>query len=248
MTQSNDLAAPGRSRDVQRTALTVAVPLIYIAVLLLLGFEYFVLFCLTLTLLGASALLFFRFRPPKTCNVRLRGVSPTYALAASTHALLVLDDDRFGFPSGSFLVTSEADDVLVAREYVPPARGWDTFKRFAFLPWRLTAPFTNYVYDNTSKDGGGFLLFVQIIRFVATALAATYLFLPLLLASIVEIILKPIVASRIEVRAEPSGSDVELICAFQGPTAMAVKERFLSSFAPPVLPQRYARFAVEAAA
>jgi hypothetical protein len=230
------------SAQINRFLLMVGVPVVYVVVLLWFGIGALWGMFVVLALVGAGVLVFLRYRPPTRASVTLRGVDQRYALGTAAHALQVLDDDRFGFPSGSFIVhDGEEPGSLLAKEYVPPSRGSATFMTLILLPWRLTAPLTRFL-GAIGTDGAGWVwLAVQVVRLWVAIMIGSFLLMPIALASLLEVILKPLVASVIAVRSEDVGNDVVLHFAFQGPTALAVRDRLLSSFSRAELPERFAR-------
>ncbi|MCZ2817270.1 hypothetical protein [Modestobacter sp. VKM Ac-2984] len=237
------------SAQINRLLLMVGVPIMYIVVFLWFGFTALWGMFVVLALVGSGVLLFLRYRPPARTSVTLRGVDQAYALATTVHALQVLDDDRFGFPSGSFIVGDGTEPgSLLAKEYVPPARGFRTFMALISLPWRLTAPVTRLLVRIGGDAAGWVLIAAQILRLWVALMIASFMLVPIVLASVLEIILKPLVASVIAVESEAVGTDVTLHFAFQGPTAIAVQSRLLRSFEAAALPERFARTLTSSAA
>ncbi len=218
--------------------MTAAIVVIYFIVFLVFGYVDMVLIFAALAIIGAVALTAARFVVVSS-SVTLRGVGVGYALATAAHALWVVDDFRLGFPSGTFLISEGHDpNALVASEFKPKSVGGAMLMTIFLIPWRITGAIVRTVAS--IADSGLVYLIAQAIRICLMAFALFLFIVPLLLAWVLEGVLKPVVASEIRVTAESAQDAALLHFTFRGASALMVRPTLMSAFAAPALPCRYA--------
>jgi len=162
--------------------------------------------------------LYVRKLPP----AHLARVAPQNALDLASRFLDGLEEGRFGYPSGFFLVTAKQKDpnAVVAREVVIwHSNVWDIIA----FPWRVGRRIGGFAILI-----GGFILIV-----------ACFYLLPLLVG---EYASKFLLRSRIRAKVTNLSNDdgSEVVFDTRGPCAHLLRKRLRTAFADPVLPARIA--------
>jgi len=217
-------------------AISIAIFLTYVVILSSAGYSGMIVTFLVVAAVGSGLMIVARYIVTIRKTVTLRGVGSHYAITSASHAIFAAEDHVIGFPSGSFNVTvTESGTGIAATEVVPKGSG-SVVLRFIQIPWAIAL----YVFGFFALFG----LWGALIGFVVAAAAlGSFLFffvVPLALAWLVEIAVKPLVASRVDVQAVEIDDAVQLTFIFRGASAFLVKNKMLGAFIPPVLPPRFA--------
>ncbi|OAD97729.1 hypothetical protein A6A22_20210 [Arthrobacter sp. OY3WO11] len=147
------------------------------------------------------------------------------------------EDNLVGFPSGKFGVADgEAPNSIVANEF-KPKDSHRIVRNMFVVPWFIAGSVVLFITAATN-NGWAFLV-GQVARVVAFTYFMFFFIVPLLLALVVELILKKFVASVITVQATEGDNEVHLHFTFRGASALLAKDRLLKSFESPVLPAKY---------
>ncbi len=209
---------------------------VYIFILFNSGYVGMIVVFVVVAVIGVIGLLVTRYIAKSVQTVQLAGVGKGHALRSASHAVFAAEDHVVGFPSGSFEVEYKpTGDGLVATEFIPKGSG-SIVMRFVRAPFYLGAAL---VAVGARSGVPGF--FVGL--FGAFFLVGAFLFffvVPLTLAWLVEIALKPLVRSQIDVTATEENNVVTLTFEFRGASAFMVQRKVLAAFVPPVLPARFA--------
>ena len=217
--------------------LSVVLAVIYLIVVLTVGYDGLVTAYVALAFLGSAVLLATRYLVKQEASVTLRGVGVGFALRAAGHALNVAEDNLVGYPSGQFVTEpGETTDSIVAREFRPRS-SHRLVLSIMMIPWAVTGSVVAFFTALTSNA----LVWMvgQFIR-VMTFVYFVFMFIvPLALALVAELVLKRFVASVITVHATEGENEVHLAFTFQGVSALLAKARLLKSFEVPVLPAKY---------
>lgn len=228
----------------------IAVWLISIAILILYSFVLFrggyvtmIFVFICVALVGVLILLIARYAIKREQTVTLAGVGPGFALESARQSIFSAEDHLVGFPSGSFEIATWSDQGFEAKEFIPKGSG-SVVMRFIRIPGAFA---TMLVAIGSEMGLIGF--FIGLIG--ASLLMGAFLVLfvvPLTLAWLVEIALKPLVRSDISVSAVSKGDVVDLVFVFRGLSAFFVEKKVLSAFRPPNLPAKYSSLAGESVA
>lgn len=217
--------------------LSTALVVIYLVVFLTVGYGGLVLVYVVLALLGSAGLIIARYVIKQEATVVLRGVGVDYALRTAGHALHVIEDNLVGFPSGKFEpAAGSAPNSIEAHEFKPRG-GHRIALSMVMVPWIISGAIIITVAR--AFDSGWAYFIGQGMRVMAFIYFVFFLIVPMLLALLIELGLKQVVASVITVQAEEVDDAVRLTFAFRGASALLVKARLLSSFDAPVLPLKY---------
>lgn len=217
--------------------LSIVLVVFYLFVFVSLGYEGLIKVYLFLALIGSAVLVAARYLIKQESSVTLRGVGVGYALRAASHALYATEDNRVGFPSGKFEVASGvAPNSIVANEF-KPKNSHRLALNMLLVPWFIAGSVVLFITAVT-ESGRAFLI-GQLARVIAFVYFMFFFIVPLLLALVVELILKRFVASVITVQATEGDNEVHLKFTFRGASALLTKAQLLKSFEAPVLPAKY---------
>lgn len=215
--------------------ITIALIIFYTIILFTQGYLGMILTFLIVAAIGVALLLVARFAVRLERKVALMGVGTRFALRSAEQAIWAAEDHLVGFPSGTFVPErGDVPDTLIAKEFVPKGSG-EIVKAFVLIP-RNIAVGIFMVFAAFGWVGGLIGFFLAAI---ALGLFLFFCVVPLTLAWLVEIAMKPVVRSEIKVVAEEIDGGVELTFTFSGASALLLVKKVMGAFAPPTLPARY---------
>lgn len=223
------------------TGVSLVTFLIYFIVLMVPEFSYGRMVAAFLIVAGIGVIGMFvaRYAVTVSKTVTLKGVGAGHALRSAQQSVWAVEDHILGWPSGTFEFPPDLNtsaNTIVAREWAAKGSG-NIVMNFIRIPWRIVLVLT-----------GIFAIFGfvgMIITFlVGLFIMAAFVFffvVPLAIAWLVEIALKPFLRSEIVIVAEQIDADTsQLTFRFRGSSALLVMKRMLKAFDAPTLPPRYA--------
>lgn len=193
---------------------------------------------------GVVALLVTRYAVTITRSVTLNGVGVGYALRSASQSIWAAEDHLVGFPSGTFeMKTGTTPHEIIATEFMPKGSG-SIVLGFIRIPGVIAVGIFS-VFAHFGLFGvliGFFLAAIGLGIFLALFVV------PLAIAWLIEIAVKPLVKSQITVTATETPDAVTLDFRFRGASALLVMKRVMRAFETPTLPPRYAGMAPAAPA
>lgn len=215
--------------------------LIYLVILCVPSFSYdrMIRAYFIVAALGVLGMFIARYAVTVTKTVKLKGVGAGFAFRSAHQALWSAEDHLLGWPSGTFEFPDELNSTegkLVAREWAAKGSG-NIVLGFIRIPWRIVLTISTFFL--AFNWIGAILAFVfglfMLIWF------AFFFLVPLVIAWLVEIALKPFLRSEIVAIAEQIDSDTaQLTFQFRGASALIIQKRVMSAFDAPKLPAKYA--------
>lgn len=215
--------------------ITIALVIFYTIILVTQGYLGMIFTFLIVAAVGVALLLIARYAVNISRTVTLKGVGTGFALRSAEQAIWAAEDHLVGFPSGTFVPKrGEAVNTLVAEEFVPKGSG-EIVKAFVVIPRNIAVG----IFAVFAVFGWVGVLIGFFLAAFGLGLFLFFCVVPLALAWLVEIAMKPVVRSRIEVLATEIDGGVELTFTFRGSSALLLIKNVMRAFVPPTLPARY---------
>jgi len=209
---------------------------VFFLILTIPTFDYFRMLSAFFIVAGIGVLLLLvaRFAITRRRTVVLKGVGRGFALRSASHAIFAAEDHVVGFPSGTFSASSSGNSIL-AEEFVPKGSGQIVMK-FIRIPAVIAG---GAIYIFSSMGVIGFFIGLAL-GILGLGFFLFFFVVPMVLAFVVEIAMKPVIKSKITVDSTVLPDDaVQLDFTFRGPSALLVERKVMRAFAAPVLPARF---------
>ena len=216
-------------------AISAALLIFYIIIFATQGYGGMILTFVIIAAVGVVLLLIARYAVTIRKTVTLKGVGEDFALRTASHAIWAAEDHLVGFPSGTFEPKrGDEPGTLVAKEFIPKGSG-EIIKAFIRNPRNIAIG----IFAVFAVFGFWGMVIGFFVALFGLGLFLFFFVAPLALAWLVEIAVKPIVRSRVDVTARSVDDAVELTFAFRGASALLILPRVMKAFTTPQLPAKY---------
>ena len=196
---------------------------------------FIAIFAMGLIVVLLSSLL--KLTPAKTEPIRFRSMDTSSAIREVVGYTNGLTNSKFGFPSGVFVEDKVEDDRAVFKEVVFGTVGFQAFKYFLLLPFKVPQRMYRALNGRFKEK-----LYLNVFLFTVSAfLFAVFLTISIFLiyVTVIEVVTKKVLRSKIEARAkvDPQNPDDVLVdFTLSGISARLTKAAITNAFVTPERP------------